>query len=131
MEQARTWMTARDAAEAIAAELVRGDGDFALRMLARAIADLRSLSREADLAEFLVPPEPTGDQRWDTLLAAAVGRECRLRGVAAPPWTKAPALPTWWFPVEDPVLTARTMQRTPIDFSVRGIWLDARALETV
>ena len=31
----------------------------------------------------------------------------------------------------DPILTARTMQRTPVDFAARGIWLDANALETL
>jgi len=29
----------------------------------------------------------------------------------------------------DPILTARTMQRTPVDFAARGIWLDTNALE--
>ena len=123
-------MTVRDAADAIADDLRRGDTDFALRMLARAVAGMRAASDD-DLADFLAEPPTTGDRRWDTLLAATVSRECRLRGVPAPAWTRTEPLTSWWFPVEDPILTARTMQRTPIDLSVRGIWLDAKALESV
>ncbi len=127
----RAWMTAADVAEAIREELARGDTDFALRMLLRGIADLRALLDPGDLAAFLAEPPSTGDHRWDTLLAAAVSRELRLRDLAAPRWTTVPALATWWFPAADPVLDARTMQRTPIDLSIKGIWLDANALETL
>lgn len=124
----RTWLTVADAAEAIREELERGDTDFALRMLARALADYQALTEPTDRAAFLAEPPSTGDHRWDTLLAAAVGRACRKAGVRAPEWTKARPLPSWWFPVYDPVLTARTMQRTPVDLASRGIWLDERAL---
>lgn len=128
---ARTWLSAADAAEAIREELARGDEDFALRMLARAVADFRSLDDPDALAELLREPPSTGDLRWDTLLAATVSRECRRRGMAAPAWTAVPALDTWWFPAPDPLLDARTIQRTPIDLSIKGIWLDANALETL
>ncbi len=124
-------MTAADAARAVREDLARGDTDFALRMLARALADFATLTEAGDIARFLAPPPSTGDRRWDTLLAAAVSRACRLRGIPAPDWTRPEPLRTWWFPVPDRRLVARTMQRTPIDLSVRGIWLDARALETV
>ncbi|HEY8543498.1 MAG TPA: helix-turn-helix domain-containing protein [Acidimicrobiales bacterium] len=129
----RPWMTAADVAEAIGEELARGDDDFAFRMLARGVADFRSRRRPADVARFLAPPAPagTGDERWDTLLAATVRRECRRRGVPAPAWTDVPPLRSWWFPLlASPRLVARTLQRTPVDLSVLGIWLDANALET-
>lgn len=127
----RTWMTAADSAEAIREELVRGDTDFALRMLTRAVADFRALDEPSDIAAFLVEPASTGDHRWDALLAAAISRECRTRGLRAPAWTNVEPLTPWWFPAADPVLDARTMQRTPIDLSIKGIWLDERALETL
>lgn len=124
-------MTAAETALAVREELRRGDEHFALRLIARLGADLRSLSRPTDIARCLAEPSSTGDPRWDTLLAAAVGRECRRLGITAPAWTNVAPLPSWWFPLlADPILTARTMQRTPVDFSVRGIWLDANALET-
>lgn len=127
----RTWLTATDAAEAIRDELDRGDTDFALRLLARALNDFRSLTDDVDRAAFLAEPPSTGDHRWDTLLAAAVGRACRHASVAAPEWTRTRPLLSWWFPVFDPVLTARTMQRTPVDLASKGIWLDERALAVV
>jgi len=127
----RAWMTAGEVAEAVGEELERGDEDFAFRMLARGVADLRSRRRPADVARFLAPPPSTGDERWDALLAAVVGRECRRRGVPAPGWTDVEPLRPWWFPLlASPALTARTMQRTPVDWSTKGIWLDANALET-
>lgn len=127
----RTWLTATDAADAIREELGRGDTDFALRLLARALNDFRSLTEPDERAAFLAEPPSTGDRRWDTLVAAAVARACRQTSVAAPEWTRTRPLTSWWFPVFDPVLTARTMQRTPADLASKGIWLDERALTVV
>lgn len=127
----RTWMTAADAADAIREELGRSDTGFALRLLGRALQEFEQLTDPADREAFLAEPPSTGDHRWDTLLAAATGRACRTAGVQAPDWTRTPPLPSWWFPVYDPVLTARTMQRTPVDLSTMGIWLDERALQVV
>lgn len=125
------WLTAAGAAGAIRDELVRDDADFALRLLARAVSDFRDLTEPHDIERFLSPPPSTGDHRWDTLLAATIGRECRRRCIRAPRWTNPAPLASWWFPDDDPVLTARTMQRTPIELQVKGIWLDAKALESL
>jgi len=127
----RTWLTAPEAATAVRDELDAGDEVFAMRIVARLLADLRALERPGDITRCLAPPSTTGDRRWDTLVAAAVGRECRHKGVVdTPTWTDPSPLSTWWFPLlADPILTARAMQRTPVDLAARGIWLDARALE--
>lgn len=127
----RTWLTATDAAEAIREELERGDTDFALRLLARALNDFRALTDPAERDAFLAEPPSTGDHRWDTLLAVTVGRVCRQASVTPPEWTRARPLTSWWFPVFDPLLTARTIQRTPADLAAKGIWLDERALGVV
>ncbi len=126
----RTWLTARDTAEAIRRELARGDEDFALRILIGALTDFRALGT-LETREFLRRPRPTGDRRWDTLLAATVARACRQRGLAAPKWTRRVPLSSWWFPAGGGgLLAARTMGSTPIDFSRLGIWLDASAFQT-
>jgi hypothetical protein len=128
----RSWMTARTAAEAIKTELQRGDDDFALRMLVQAINDFRDVGDPDDIQEFLRRPRPTGDRRWDTLLAAAVARACRKRDLTPPAWTHRKPLQSWWFPLDGGgLLAARTMQRTPVDFARLGIWLDASAFQTV
>ncbi len=119
-------------AEAVHDELVRGDSIFALRLLARSVADFRELGHldAPSVRRFLAAPSSTGDHRWDVLVAATFSRECRLAGIAAPSWTRVAPLRSWWFPQDDPVLTARIMQRTPVDLQVKGIWLDAKALES-
>lgn len=129
--RSRTWLTAADTAEAIREELQRDDPDFALRLLGRALQEFGHLTDPAEQVAFLAEPPSTGDHRWDTLLAAAVARTCRKVGVTPPAWTQVPPLASWWFPVFDPVLVARTFQRTPVDFAALGIWLDERALQVV
>lgn len=127
----RTWSTTRRAAEAIKALLQAGDEDFALRVLIGAINDLRDLRDPAEINEFLRRPRPTGDRRWDTLIAAAVAQACRRRGVPVPKWTRRTPLESWWFPADGGgLLAARTMARTSIDFSRLGIWLDSSAFQT-
>jgi y4mF family transcriptional regulator len=123
-------LTARSLAREIRRELEDGDTTFALRLIGQAVAELRGLDEAGELESFLAAPPSTGDPRWDTLLAAVVARECRLRGLPIPRWTRVPPLPRFWFPDDDPILNARTMQRTPLDLRNKGIWLDGRALET-
>jgi len=128
---APTWLSARAAAEAIKVELGRGDEDFALRTLIGAVNDFRALDDPGDIHDFLRRPRPTGDRRWDSLLAASVARACRPRAITAPSWTRRKPLDSWWFPAQGGgLLAARTMARTPIDFSRLGIWLDASAFQT-
>jgi transcriptional regulator with XRE-family HTH domain len=125
----RTWLTAADAARAVRTEVERGDEPFALRLIARALSDLRALDEPADVRAWLEEPPSTGDPRWDTLLAAATRWVCRRHSIRPPAWTRAEPLDQWWFPAFEPVLAARTFQRTPPELSVNGIWLDPRALE--
>lgn len=124
----RTWFTAPDLAEAVREELARDDTNFALRLLARALAELRELDDPADIDLFLAEPPSTGDHRWDTLIAASIGRECRKLEIPGPAWTNPAPLTSWWFPVFQPRMTARTFQRTTVDLASRGIWLDDKAL---
>ncbi len=131
-DDARSWLTVPDIARAVADELERDDEVFALRVLANGVSASRSLTTPADVVRFLQEPSSTGDRRWDVLLAAAVARECRLRGVRAPDWTDLMGLEPWWFPVlVDESLIPLTVQRTPPELASRGVWLDERALEAV
>jgi HTH-type transcriptional regulator/antitoxin HipB len=100
------WFTATDLAEAVREELARDDTNFALRLLARALAELRNLDDPADIDLFLTEPPSTADHRWDTLIAARIGRECRRCGIRGPAWTNPQPLEPWWFPVFAPRMTA-------------------------
>lgn len=125
--------TAQAASEAIRSELEQGDKDFALRMVIQAVSDFRKIVAENDkstIEEFLAAPSTTGSLRWDTLLAAAIGRECRLSGIARPDWTYPKPLDTWWFVDATPLLMVRNMRRTAPDLECVGIWLDKSAFET-
>ena len=125
--------SAADAADAVRAELAAGDADFALRMVIRAVTDLRSSLAEADAEDttrLLRAPSSTGSRRWDALLAASIGRVCRLAGVERQTWTCPAPLDAWWFVDDTPGSAARTIQRTPPDLACIGIWLDASAFVT-
>lgn len=128
----RGWLTVAEVARAISVELEQGDEVFALRLLAKALSEFRSLIEPADILRFLQEPPSTGDRRWDVLVGSAVARECRLRGLAPPAWTDLEGVEPWWFPaLVDESLIPLTIQRTPIELSAKGIWLDERALTTV
>lgn len=83
-----------------------------------------------DAQTYLAEPEPIGDVRWDTLLAASVAYVCRKAGEPIPGWTTKDTLPQWWWPAGEVVLRAQTMQRTPIDFKRVAIWFDERNFRT-
>lgn len=127
------YFTARTASETIRDELQSGDEDFALRMVIAAIADFREIIAKDDtqaIKDFLVEPKSTGSIRWDTLLAASIGRECRLAGPNRPAWTYPKPLDTWWFVDPTPVLMARNILRTAPELECVGIWLNRNAFET-
>jgi hypothetical protein len=124
-------LTVPKLAEALRAEVAAGDTSFALRLIGRSLHELRQLGTDGERATFLAAPASTGDRRWDQLVAVAFARQCRLLGLKAPCWTETEPLRPWWFPIPDRRLVARTMQRTPIEWSVKGLWLDPKALEVV
>lgn len=126
----RDWLAVPEIADAISGEIERGDEIFALRILANALSVSRSLTEPADVIRFLQKPRSTGDRKWDVLLACAVERECRLRGLDPPGWTNVQGLEPWWFPaLIDESLIPLTIQRTPPELASKGVWLDETALE--
>jgi hypothetical protein len=127
-------LSSRRAAEIIRRELARGDLDFAFRVMTSSVADFRETSPE-NREDFLVPPESTGSIRWDTLLAAVIGRECDRLGIPRPPWTTPEPLAEEWvvttLPAPSEQWLARTRAGTPAEFSRLGLWVHARDLETL
>jgi hypothetical protein len=94
----RHLLSARRAADLIRAELDEGDLDFAYRTLMQALAHLRSATTPEEIKDFLIRPRSTGDKKWDTFLAASIGRECTILKIDRPSWTDPKPLPEEWHP---------------------------------
>lgn len=130
--RARGWRTAAEHAKAIGGELLRGDHDFALRLVRQAVEDLAFLEDINDTAgvrEFLAEAPATGDERWDRFFAVAIRTACERRGTAVPSWSDIAPLSEPFFPARPGRrFMARTVERTEPGFSESNIWIDARDL---
>ncbi|WP_284989496.1 hypothetical protein [Arthrobacter sp. efr-133-TYG-120] len=126
-------LSSRRTAEIISRELANGDLDFAFRIMVTAIDDFRHAS-PSNHEDFLIAPGSTGSLRWDTLLAAVIGRECDRLGIPKPPWTQPKPLEDEWVVTVLPNATERWLARiksgTPVEFSRLGLWIHARDLES-
>ena len=76
------------------------------------------------------PAMPSGDERLDVWVKAAVAYTARLRGEPVPRWTAGGALDTFWQPGPSWSF-AYSLAHSPADFSVRGIFIDKDSLESV
>lgn len=127
-------LSSRTTAEFMRRELCRNDPQFAFRVMISALSDFRDAA-PTDREDFLVPPASTGSVRWDTLLAAVVGRECDRLGISRPPWTSPKPLTEEWvvttLPAPSENWVARIKAGTPAEFSRLGLWVHVRDLETL
>lgn len=74
-------------------------------------------------------PAPTGDERWDTLLAAVAEHLCAKLDLAPPSWTDDRVLRRPWFPAELAIQRADALAWAPAAFRKHGVYLSARDLE--
>lgn len=74
-------------------------------------------------------PPPTGDERWDTLMAALAEHLAAQHDVAPPPWAELRVLRRPWFPAELAVQRAEALVWAPAAFRKHGIYLSGRDLE--
>jgi hypothetical protein len=122
-------LRSRRTAEIVRRELARGGLDFAFRAMTSAVADFRHTSPE-NREDFLMCPESAGSARWETLLAAVVGRECDRFGIPRPPWTRPEPLAEEWvvttLPAPSKQWLARIRAGTPEEFSRLNLWVHAR-----
>ncbi|HTU74669.1 MAG TPA: hypothetical protein VMG38_14230 [Trebonia sp.] len=74
-------------------------------------------------------PPPTGDERWDALLAA-VAEHLAAKGDLAPPdWAELRVLRRPWFPAQLRVQRADALVHAPAAFRKHGVYLSAADLE--
>jgi hypothetical protein len=74
-------------------------------------------------------PSPTGDERWDTLLAALAEHLAAQHDLAPPGWADLRVLRRPWFPAELAVQRADALAWAPAAFRKHGVYLSARDLE--
>jgi hypothetical protein len=78
----------------------------------------------------LPEPPPTGDDRYDALLAAIVEFACARHSMVAPSWVDDPDrfLAKWWFISGMLSLHADAIAHSPISFARRGVFVTEDAL---
>lgn len=108
-----------------------------LRIVIQASDDFARLTDPADRAFFLTEPSPTGERRWDALIAGLAVHLCRVAQLdRAPMWTTDPSLALsdiWWFgrSGEVPTMRARAMREAVPSMRARGVMFSRRNLESV
>jgi hypothetical protein len=73
-------------------------------------------------------PAPTGDERWDVLLAGIAEHVCALDGRAGPLWVEDRVLDTFWFPDDTPAARAWAYAHAPAALRHRGVFIAAEDL---
>lgn len=122
----RWWSTMPEVAARVRDALAGGDTVWANRLLCDAVNQIPLVAALDRLDVMLAAPGPTGDERWDALLAGAVRYRVRLLDLPAPAWTEREPLAAWWWPGGRGARAVLAMQRTPPELSRLGIWFDAR-----
>lgn len=102
----------------------------ALRWLAESLELLEHAKKHGDLARCLVEPQDHHlNQKWDTLVAAALRHKLRQMGETAPSWTYKKPLDKFWFPVSARAASIMTAIRlTPPELRRVGIFIPEAAL---
>jgi hypothetical protein len=68
-------------------------------------------------------PGPTGDERWDVLLAGLAEHLAMRDGQAAPEWSASGGLRRFWFPFDTPGARAQALVHAPAAFRRRGVFV--------
>jgi hypothetical protein len=74
-------------------------------------------------------PDPTGDERWDVLLAALAEHLAPQHDLAPPGWAEERVLRRAWFPAELAVQRADAIAWAPAAFRKHGVYLSIKDLE--
>lgn len=122
--------TATSAAEDARRYLHAGNADAAFRVVLQLAADLEAADPALRVALCITPPAPTGDPRFDALLAGVVDHLLTRDRLPVPGWVAEDSrvlLETW--DVEPvPSLQAAARRRTPRALRRHGVYLDPSEL---
>lgn len=124
--------TAHLLALALADDLASGSSKGT--MLRRVRQFVMGIDRSADPAELIAESAPpTGDRRWDALVAGVVEDVAVRRGVATPAWTRDASryLDEWWFVTDFPALRPWALKESPAAIANHGVFIRRAALANV
>ncbi len=104
-----------------------------VRACAQFSSDFRALTLPGDREVALGAPERIGVDHLDALVAGLADYEAWRVGLPTPAWSLSPRYSMFpsWFAAPTDGLKAWVMRHTPPQFSVRGVFIDARDLESM
>jgi hypothetical protein len=107
------------------ARFIATEPDFSTRWRL-VIEFLKEYHREpTDVRQWLLTdaPGPTGDERWDALLAGLAEHLAMRDGRSAPGWSASRGLRRFWFPFDTPGARAQALVHAPAAFRRRGVFV--------
>ena len=114
----------------LARHLARADSDkIRWKLVWEFLEEYRWEPAAAQPALLTEEPETTGDERWDTLLAALAEHLAAQHDLAPPGWADGRVLRRAWFPAELAVQRADAIAWAPAAFRKHGVYLSAKDLE--
>ena len=114
----------------LAGRLARtADGKLRWKLVWEFLEEYRWEPADTQLDLLQDEPPQTGDERWDTLLAALAEHLAAGHGLAPPSWAEFRVLRQPWFPAELQVQRADALVWAPAAFRKHGVYLSARDLE--
>ena len=102
-----------------------------LRLVRQMVSDSKWIQGSTDHEAFYAQPSTTGDPRWDAMLSGVAEHLNVMKHCASPNWTAGSALAHFWFVGTDTAFDAISFASTPTSLLIRGVVLDAAALESV
>jgi len=124
------WPTIAEVAVEVAGCLAEHDEASAIRLAFRFVEQFDRADESERRRMVEVAPPPTGDFRYDALMAAVVEYSCVRHGISPPPWVNDPNrfLDEWWFVSGMRTLHANAVVHSPVSFKRRGVFVTEDAL---
>jgi hypothetical protein len=119
------WPTIAEVGAKVAACLAEGDEDAGRRLAFRFVEQFDKADEADRHRMVLQAPPPTGERRFDALLASVVEYSCVHHGVIPPSWVNDSSrfLDEWWFVSGVGSLHANAVVHSPISFKRRGVFI--------
>ena len=122
-----------DLATSISHDLEADDEESALRLIFGFADDFRGSSRPGQIALIAAEPTPTGDPRFDAVLAATAEFFAAEAGIGTPDWVNGHTrfVEPLWFIASRPAFHAYTLAHTPAVFVRHGVMVAREVFDRV